>query len=450
MPPQENLVKPFWTEYTESAAKSEEESASTTTFDDHDMEALNHYYTHIHPQCPILPDDRTRVVEIFKYADGGIQQAFLACLPMLPHSESSESATATKDATRYLQFKTRADLENFVDREGRKYGIRRTNESNLVMLWVELLLSVVIQHDVSSFVDSNMSLAAINRMPMEILWPVLRDPSYKVAAKYEHDFVRTLHVATLFTRLHYLSIGRSDDPVPVSLLPSLGNGTRFVPPPFYFTTLSSNLLRMALTVCPLDGRTVDPEAAVNFEVNFISTMSTVKTMLGLTDFDPVVRQIKALADLLSLHGNPRYTRAQCAEPAKNLAYAICTSSSSLDVNGGYQFNPLSFHTYTLATITLLELLQCNFQHDVAATLVDDALKDMRLALGRLVERWEAASGGAGGQFWARVLLDLIHAKYEAGATTTKANPSEEELCVDLAHLLRQGYSNVLVAFASRQ
>jgi len=438
--PQEKPVKVFLTSHSGSLANTQEEVVSTTPIGEHNMEVLDHYYTHIHPQCPILPDDQGRSFWIYLEASQSIQQAFLTCLTLLPYGESSNQIMI--DVTENLSIKTRTDVENFLHRESRIWK-RRTDQDNLVLLWTYLLFSVIIQHDVNSFTNCNLSMADITRMPLELLRSllILDEFSYKFPTKTELDLTRALQAATLFARLYRLSSGRVDDPLPDDLNSCLTGGASVLPASFSYAVLNSQHFQGALCLCLPAGGRVNWDIANSVLKTATKSMDIVRGLLGITLSNPVVTQVNAFANLLGLRGGYRITGPACIEPVLKLRHAM--HSAPVDAsNGPYQFNPLAYHTHTLTTITLLELLLSNFQDKELAGIVEGAVNEMRVTLNRLAEQRETASGGAGGRFWARALLDLIQ-KRSAKAKKAAKEDEEREVCYSMAMLMRHGYGNVV-------
>lgn len=342
----------------------------------------------------------------------------------------------------------RALLENFINKKAREGITTRSTVDSLVLLWTELILLAVVQHDVNSWNKPNLPQCDLIRMSIDLCEDFFKIRSFMRGNQNEADWIRALHTAAMFGRLYALSKGEANDPVPASIAHYLGVNAGIVSSRVSFIALMTDTLQASLALLPQDGVTVLPGTLVQFARLQSANIRAWLSASGLSPNDPIVTEVKAFGDLLSLRCNNRIAKPAVVGPAANLAEAVRVSSlAELDItNGRYTYDPLLFHTSTLTTITLLELLQCDFDDQISGSLVSEGLEEMKKCLLSVSERQSQLDKSLG-RFWADTMVDMIEdrQKLQPGRQDKK----EEDIVVDLALLLQRGYANVVLDYASQ-
>ncbi|KAK5946854.1 hypothetical protein PMZ80_000998 [Knufia obscura] len=448
-PPSSNVLRPFWTNWVDPPSKQKQTSVDASEVPEADRILFSHYYETVHPQCPILPDpDTPRAIDVLALATNSYQHAFLSALSLLPQKRQEQSGPSTKSTAQAKEPEARKLLENFINEKARESITTRSNVDSLVLLWTELILLVVVQHDINSWNKSNLPQCDLIRMSIDLCEDFFKIKNFTSDNQHDVDWIRALHIAAMFGRLYALSKGEANDPVPASIAQFLTINARIASPRVSFVVLMTDTLQASLALLPQEGSTVLPGTLLQFARLQSANIRAWLSASGLSPDDPIVTEIKAFGDLLSLRCNNRVAKPGVVGPAVNLAEAVRVSSlSELDVtNGRYIFNPLSLHTSTLATITLLELLQCDFYDQLSEPLVQEGLEEMKKCLLGLVERKNELDGGPG-RFWANTLVDMIEERQKL--QPARQDKKEEDIAVDFVLLLQRGYANVVSDYASK-
>jgi len=376
------------------------------------------------------------------------QQAFLSAMALLPRSKQDRPASSGADTSQPRDPGAISLLEDFVNVKAREGITTRSDIDSLVLLWTELILLVVVQNDVSTWNKSNLPQCDLVRMSIDICEDFFKIKSFTSDDQHEADWIRALHIAAMFGRLYALSNGEANDPVPASLAVHLTINVRIISPRVSFVVLMADTLQASIALLPQNGTTVLPGTLVQFARLQSANIRAWLSASGLSPEDPIVSEIKAFGDLLSLRCNNRIAKPAVVGPAANLAEAVRVSSlaETDGTKGRYIYNPLSFHTSTLATVTLLELLQCDFDDQVSGSLVSEGLEETKKCLLGLIERRNQLESGSG-WFWANILADMVveRQKVQPGRQDKK----EEDIVLDLALLLQRGYANVVADYAAR-
>jgi len=412
---------------------------------------FSRYYELVHPQCPILPDpDTARAIGALALATSDYQQALFSALALATQSPRAQDSSSAAAANQPTDPEARTLLEAFINEKARENIATRSNVDSLVLLWTELIFLVVVQQDVNSWNKSNLPQCDLIRMSIDLCEDYFKIKSLVSEDQHETeaDWVRALHVTAMFGRLYALSKGEANDPIPASLAYYLTVNVRIVSPRTSFIVLMADTLQASLALLPQNGTVVHPGTLLQFARVQSANIRAWLSASGLSQDDPVVTEIKAFGDLLSLRCNNRLARPAVVGPAVNLAEAVRVSSvAEYDVtNDKYIYNPLSFHTFALATITLLELLQCDFDDQVSGPLVSEGLEEMRKCLSGLIKRKNQLDVGSG-HFWAKTLIEMIEERQKS--QSARQDRKEEDIIVDLALLLQQGYANVVMGHTSR-
>jgi len=444
-----NVVRPFWGDWIDAPSKSRKPSVDPAEMTEADRMLFGQYYKLVHPQCPILPDsDTPSAIDTLALATREYQQALFAAMALVTRSTPAQPASSVTTTNQLRDLEARPLLESFINEKAREGIATRSNVDSLVLLWTELILLVVVQQDVNSWNKSNLPQCDLIRMSIDLCEDCFKIKSFVSDDQNEADWVRALHIAAMFARLYAISKGEANDPVPASLAYYLTVNPRIVAPRISFVVLMADTLQASLALLPQNGTVVHPGTLVQFARMQSANIRAWLGASGLLRDDPIVTEIKALGDLLSLRCNNRLARPAVVGPAVNLAEAVRVSSlAESDVTDGkYIYNPLSFHTFALATITLLELLQCDFDDQGSGPLVSEGLEEMKKCLLGLIERKNQLYGGFG-HFWANALIEMVEERQKS--QPARQDKKEEDIIVDLALLLQRGYANVVMGYASR-
>lgn len=438
-----STIDPFWTEWIGRPQVLDRNLAHKQELPVHDKMALQHYYDVVHPATPILPDIDTQSIEILTGAEMPFLKQFLAALQLLPHRKAS--TVNTKSGA-----EARPELKTFI-REKARLGVKQTKsiENSLVLLWTQLLFFVVVQHDVSSWDDPDLPQCDLLQMSMDNCGRYFQLRRFDSDLPHLTEYVRAAQVTTMLARLYATSKGDSRDPVPESFDQYL-EATSVVPGHVAFVVMAAGVLQSYLSILPknkaalLRGPIHECGRALSIAIRSYITAT------GLTREHSLVKEVQAFADLLSLRCQGFHLRMPAViGPVANLAETIrLCSAAELESNSKYLYNPLSVHTMTLTTITLLELQQCRFDDAVSASLVEDGVKEMKQILQSVADRRAELNAGADGVFWANKLLQMIEEREHSRPANTSPRP-EEEMVVEMSLLLQKGYGNVLVDYVAK-
>lgn len=390
-----------------------------------------------------MPDSDAQSIEILTGAEMPYLKSFLSTLKLLPHRKAS-----TGDTTRNEE--TRQELEKFI-KEKARLGFKQRNslEDSLVLLWTQLLFFVVIQHDTTSWDDPDLPQCDLLQMSMDNCEKYLQLKSLNTEMSFFTEYARAAQVSTMLARLYATSKGDVRDPIPRSFDLYL-DGLNVLPRHIDFVVMATDALQLCLTMLPMSGPSTARGSRHEYGRVLSRTVRAYVGATGLTREDPLVREVEAFADLLSLRcqGFGLHIPAVVG-PVANLTETIrLYYGAEVEANSKYIYNPLSMHTMTLTTLTLLELQQCRFDDAVSVSLVEDSLKEMKQVLSSVADRRAELDAGAGGAFWADKLLQMIDEMEHVRPANT-AGKIEEEMVVEMSLLLQKGYGNVLVDYVTK-
>ncbi|KAK5083685.1 Glucose-responsive transcription factor [Lithohypha guttulata] len=452
--PSVNTMKPFWTDWIVSPTKMCKDPLQTAELTPEDKTAFQYYYDTIHPLCPILPDSQsTQLPEIFYAADRNFQEALILAVTLLSQPQN----TSTSNADQLKLGNGQARLETFVNGRARQDYVKRGQYHNsLVLLWTQLILLVVVQHDISSWNISSLPQCDLIEMSFTNCDEFFRIKRFTSDDMHDMEFICAAHITVMMARLYAISQGEAHDPVPSSFVQHLGFNSA-MPSRLSFLIMMTDSLQASLSLLPQGGVPMCRGTAYEIGRLQSANIRAWLTATGLAPDDPLVAEVKAFTELLSLRcSSSRLHMPAVTGPAANLAEAIRRSSVvEKEANGGkYLYNPLSLHTFTLTTITLLELSQCEPDDHISESLVEDGIQEMRKSLTDLVGRRNADGGSADGKFWANVLLDMIDYATRSrpvleGVSEDVNKKKEEDITVDLTQLLQRGYANTLMDFVTK-
>lgn len=391
---------------------------------------------------PILPDIDTHAMEILTRADIPFLEQFLIALKLLPHG--SEPADVNIDV------QTRHSLKAFINSKARlNFKQRNSCENSLVLLWTQLILFVVVQHDITSWDDQELPQCDLLQMTIVNCDTYFQLQVLEEDTSYLAEYIRGAQLTTMLARLYAILSGQAQDPMPASFKQYIPT-TTVLPRHSAFLVTATDYLQTCLTLLPSDGTV--PLRATSHELHRVSAfcMNAYVSAVGLSRSDPLVREVEAFAELLSLRCQGfRLHMPAVAGPVANLVEAIRLSTAAVvETSNKYIFNPLSLHTMTLATITLLELQQCRFDDAISSSLVEDSTKEMKQILRFVATQRAELTGGVDGIFWADKLHEMITDREYSRNVNTKAK-GEQDMVVEMSLLLRRGYGNVLVDYVTK-
>lgn len=434
-------IKPFWSDWIESPTKKRKESAGVNEAPTIDKATFNHYNQVVYPLCPILPDEEQVTIGLIALADDEYRDALLDVL-----SRINPSST--------VQWQDSDPLEKFVNEKAREPFTSRSDIDSLLLVWIELLLLVIMQHNILSWNNQTLPECDLVRMSLDQCDDFFKIRSHTSDLQNEGAWLRVAYVSTMFARLYAISRGETSDPVPGSIKRQLNINVRILPPRAIFLVQMTDSLQSCLSLLPEPGGNPFRSNLHEWARMHSSNLRAWLNAAGLATDDPIVAEVRAFGELLSLRCNISLgcSRPAIVGPAVNLAEAIRLSAAAEyeASDGRYLFNPLSMHTITLATLTLLELLQCDFDDATSGALVNDAVQEMKQKLSALAEKGSSISGGANGKFWASVLLEMVDERLKLHSTSAQGQKGEEDKVADLTLLLSQGYIMPVIGYASRQ
>lgn len=440
-PTSSGSAKPFWSEWIESPSKKRKESTGANEASHVDKTTLEDYNQIIHPLCPILPDDEQATAAIIALANDEYRDALLDVLIRVKPSST-------------VDWQRLDPIEKFINEKAREPFTSRSDIDSLLLVWTELILLVVMQHNAGSWNNSTLPECDLVRMALDQCDNLFKLKPHISDLQDETAWLRVAYVTTMLARLYAISRGESSDPVPGSIRRQLNINVRVLPPRAIFLVQMTDSLQSCLSLLPEPGGTWSKSHFHEWGRMHSSNLRAWLNAAGIAIDDPLVAEVRAFGELLSLRCNTSLGRSRPAivGPAVNLAEAIRVSAATEhEANDGrYIFDPLSMHTITLATLTLLELLQCEFDDAASAALVVDATQEMRLSLATLAEKGAQIPSAVNCRFWASVLLEMVDERLKLHSTNVQsASKGEEEKINDLTLLLSRGYVMPLLAYVSR-
>lgn len=391
-----------------------------------DTIGMDHYYETIHPQCPILPETaKTRVV--LEKASREYISAFKTAVNLLPRKQK-ESALP--------KVERREDLEKFIEDKASLPWEAKSNIDNLVLLWSTLFLEIVLLHDMQAYRKHNFLI----HVSIDLVGGFVKIKDFMHDFQHEYEWIRSFNMAAMFARLNALSQGNSADPLPSYLTAYLNCDWQIVAPRPRFVVMMTDMLQVALATLPKDGATISLDSAENYSRLQSSNIRAWLSASGVDPEEPFVKEIEAFASLLSLRFISPLARPAILGPVCNLAEAIRISSLQQG-DDRYLFNPLSFHTVTVAVTVLLEMQLCAFDHQQGQAMVEAATNDMMKQLAGLSERRSQLAEGVNGVFWAKALIGLAEEKTKQNLRAFPApeDKGEDEMVPELARILHRGY-----------
>lgn len=389
---------------------------------------MDHYYEIVHAQCSVLPD-KDRTLAILEKASPEYIIAFATAINLLPQKKN-DAAPA--------QLKTKEELETFIEEKARLKWRDKSNIDNLVLLWSTLFLHIVYIHDMQAHAKQN----ALVSIELDLISDFVKLREFLTHdSQYEFEWIRSFNMAALFARLNAVSQGDSRDPLP-SYLSSYLNYTdwQVVAPRIRYTVMMTDIIQVALSMLPKDGVSFTSENLEGFARMQSSNMRAWLRSAEISAQEPFVKEIDAFVTLLSLRFISQGARPAVVGPVCNLVEAIRVNSLQTGEEQ-YLFNPLSFHTISLATTALLELQSCNFDDQQGQPLIETATSDMMKQLAELEARRAQLEGGAGGLFWAKALTNFAQDKLKQSvrAFPSPEDKGEDDVVPEMARILHQGY-----------
>ena len=438
-------VKPFWTDWIQSPTRNRNDSTETIDLSDNDKTILQDYYSTIHTVCPILLDEHDQVVSSIGRASSDFKEAFFMAVALLarPSSEGGSRSSHIEQ------------VEKFIIDQSHDLQIAHSDVDRLALIWTELIFVIVSQYDVTRWDKSSLPVYNVIRVILDQCDHHFRMNTNIVDQQYELAWTRSAFIATISSRLRAISRGEAVDPVPASVKRQLTVNLRLLPPRTVFIAQMTDALQASLSLLPEPGKQSTKSDTYEWNRLVASNLRAWVSATGLSFEDPVVTEAKAFGELLALRCTSSLgsNRTATVGPLLNLVEAVRLSTAAF-FNGDdttCYFNPLLMYTISLATLTLLELLQCRFGDTNASTLVSEATEEMKKTLEILIARKSQLVGCLeGSRFWAEVLLEMVKERIGAHAESSgKPTSSEEDKVFDLTQLLVHGYCTPITAFVSR-
>lgn len=391
---------------------------------------MDHYYTIIHPQCTILPD-KAKTLAVLEKASHEYTLVFCTAMNLLPHKGKDDSGSLTK---------SKEELETFVEAKARLKWVERSNLDNLVLLWSILLLHITYLHDIQAYAKQD----ALINIGLDLVAGFVKIKDFIQDLQHEYEWIRTFNIAAMLARLHAVSQGNSTDPLPSYLTSYLNTDWQVIALRPRLVVMMTDVLQAALSILPKDGVTFSLESSEGFARLQSSNIRAWLSASAISPEEPFVKEIEAFIALLSL-------RFITPGPGPAILGAVCSVVEAIRVSSlqqddeQYLFNPLSFHTVSMATTALLEIQSCSLDQQQGRPMVEAAINDMVKQLTGLVKRRARLTGGAGGLFWAEALIELVEEKTKTLRTVPgPEDKREDDVVPELARILHQGYLHPLL------
>ena len=439
-----------------------------------DQGPLDKYYQQYHALFSLLPES-ARVIEIVGNAEFVTQDAFLVALDLLPDLKAQTTLNGVHDTAMSLDldpaisqprktlqsstFASYDQLQDYLQQETSASAASRSEDGNLTLVWVLLLLAIGTENNVKNLIDGG-------SMPKSRLldycgWIVEQVGSEKAEAvtfevtgqqtTYPDEVNQAYSCICFMHKYHALALGIPGTREPYRKLVRIFDAKK-LPPGASYIASSSNLLGSLSNL--LHGSIMPRAAQISLKENLMVIFEQYHYQYEgyLQDFS-VAKQIHRFMEL-SL--SP-YESDDPLFPDHVLKWVDQSTSTLLEdakaTAGAPRFNPVEMTTWFVTAYTL-----CEFVTDVGvramANFASQRLEELRVELQKKSDAFHKnyAFGWFFGEgkmeHWTDTVLAMIdYVKARPAAADHPAVATGHFLAPRFATLMEKGWMNGLLCYA---
>ncbi|OAP58244.1 hypothetical protein AYL99_07334 [Fonsecaea erecta] len=442
--------------------------------------SLPRYYEQYHPLFPLLPDHDI-VDAVVSNADVDMQHALAIAVDLLPDLR----AGATLNGAHNSSFSLNHDLDPAISRPTRTLsstqfanyeklleylgnlvnGVPATHsmDTSLALAWALALISLTCEYDVKHLAGegdkSKLQLLNHSRYVLVQLQVAAARGEAPTSFPDLASFVHTVNLATncvlLLTKYHWLSIALHPGEVTRSRYLSIRNvdPKAITVEAAYLQTSSHQLDLLFKIILPHEDASTDMKMAhkdflqTAFDVHLCSYDETLRN-------SAIVKQFHWFMELLMSPYQPQTPPfpTPILDCAVNLASVLIEDAKA--TSGAPRYNPLDLHTWSVATITLCEIIA-----DVSSKpIVDYASKHLEQLRAELQKKSDAMHKhydfewffGEKMKHWTDGLMSMIDYALEEHVSAVGENRSNAVMLVpNFAEMMEKGWLRALVYFADK-
>lgn len=434
----QSFARPFWHEWFESPPKrrklsreGEDEMATLEL----NVDILGPYYTHIKPKGDFLPDFEI-TASVLRECSPSCKAAFLCALRLLPNSNSVTFPIQSFNSTRDT-------LRSFLDGQHSVRTNEQSDQDNLVLIWICILTAIV---EESSLHNQPPTISPYTPLQIAV-------ETYHSLHATGNDFLSgpmaTLHKRAmpfvwLLVRLHCFANGRADDHTPSSLFQSSSKAAASLGHTLAYEFSAAHMLLGLLSL----NQNIH-QSTTHYIQLFRKTATIMSDNMHIqfgSDADLLTANvIHNLLHLVQARVDTQLFPPDISTPAANLTESLRLQSEA-EAAKPWQYDPIRYHAYTIATFTLLELHQNIVEDDVPESYADKNLRNLQSCLQRESEKigpiTDAVSPATWN--WASLLGKLIEVKLNQSNGHAKNNKHSEVVStVNFSDLLKTGYTRLM-------